>query len=99
MKRSNNAAFDITEIRIDAAPPELAATGHIAWISLLLNDRLRISGVTARRTLDGEFRLSFPARTSDDGSKHFYIRPINDEARVEIETAIFDALKGLTLSN
>ncbi len=99
MKRSNNAAFEISEIRIDTAPPELVETGQIAWVSFLLNDRLRVSGVTARRTLDGEFRLSFPARISDDGTKNFFIRPISDEARCEIEGAILDALKGLALSN
>lgn len=99
MKRSNNAAFDITEIRVDASPPELVETGQIAWVSFVLNDRLRVSGVTVRRTLDDEYRLSFPARTSDDGDKYFYVRPISNDARIEIETAIFDALKGLAISN
>ena len=49
-------------------------------------------GICLRRTADGRFALSFPARTDRAGRKHSYIRPADDEARKSIEREILGQL-------
>jgi DNA-binding cell septation regulator SpoVG len=67
------------------------ATGLLGFLSLTYGD-LVLDGVTLRRTTEGRFALSFPARTDRGGKRHPYFRPIDDAARQRIEREI---LKGL----
>lgn len=66
-------------------------TGLLGWLSVELRNVI-LDGITLRRTTDGRFALSFPARTDRDGRRHPYIRPINDSARKEIEAEILGQL-------
>jgi hypothetical protein len=67
-------------------------------ISFVLNGTLKIDGVTLRRTRDGRLTLSYPARRDRDGVEHFAIKPLGDQARVEIERQVFEAL-GLAVTS
>ena len=49
-------------------------------------------GITLRRTAEGRFTLSFPARTDRAGRRHSYIRPVDDAARRLIENEILGQL-------
>jgi DNA-binding cell septation regulator SpoVG len=48
-----------------------------------------IIDVTARRTADGRLVLSYPERRDRMGRRHSLVRPIDDAARREIESAVF----------
>ena len=63
-------------------------TGLIGWLSIYYG-LLVLDGLTVRRTADGKFALSFPARTDRAGNRHCYIRPVDDDARRAIEAAVF----------
>lgn len=65
--------------------------GLVGYLSFLVGD-LIIDNVTLRRTLDGHFTLSWPARTDRQGRKHSSIRPVSDEARRRIEQQVFAEL-------
>lgn len=65
--------------------------GLIGFLSLLVGD-LIVDNVTLRRTLEGEFRLSWPARTDRQGRKHPSVRPISDDVRRRIERQILGEL-------
>jgi hypothetical protein len=45
-------------------------------------------GLVLRKTIDGRFAISFPARTDRSGRRHSYIRPANDEVRKVIEAEL-----------
>jgi hypothetical protein len=94
VKRSMNPRerLRVTGVRFSEAPPREVATGLVGWISFELNDALRIDGCTLRRTLEGNLAISFPARRDRAGYQHFYVEPIDDWARREIEAAVFAAL-------
>lgn len=62
--------------------------GLIGFLSLFVGD-LVVDNVTLRRTLDGRYTLSWPARTDKHGKKHSAVRPVDDEARKRIERQIF----------
>lgn len=64
--------------------------GLLGFLSLEYG-QLILDGVVLRRTARGKLTLSYPARTDRAGRRHAYIRPIDDEARIQIEKAIFDA--------
>lgn len=62
-------------------------TGLCGWICVEYG-ALILDGICLRKTSDGRFVLSFPARSDRAGRKHSYIRPTDDEARQAIEAEI-----------
>ena len=58
--------------------------GLIGYVSVEFGG-LVLDGIVVRKTTDGRFTLSFPARTDRAGRKHPYIRPVSDQVRKEIE--------------
>ena len=61
-----------------------AHTGLLGYLSVNYGN-LVLDGITLRRTIDGGFALSFPARTDRAGRRHAFIRPADDTVRQEIE--------------
>ncbi len=82
----------ITEVRFVAAGPQERDRGLLGWVSCCLNGVLKLDGITVRRTVTGQLRLSFPERRDQAGGSHPYIRPLNDAARRAMEDAVFRAL-------
>ncbi len=82
----------VAQVRFTAASPGDQATGLIGYVSCILGDVLHLDGLVVRRTADGRLALAFPARRDASGRKHFFLRPLNDAARREIEAQIFRAL-------
>ena len=82
----------ITNITFRASDPLQERAGLLGWISATIDDRLRLDGLTLRRTADGRLTLSFPAKRDSTGRKHSYVRPIDDHTRIEIEQQVFHAL-------
>lgn len=68
-----------------------ACDGLVGFLSFFVGD-LIVDNVTLRRTLDGRFTLSWPARTDRSGRRHSTVRPVDDEARKRIERQIFAEL-------
>jgi len=89
MKDSNG--LHISDIQMMCASEIERQTGLLGWVSLNV-DSFRVTGITLRRTLTGNMTLSYPARNDKTGRQHFYIRPMNDSARREIEYKVFQAL-------
>ncbi len=53
---------------------------------------LVLDGIVLRKTTEGRYALSFPARTDRAGRKHSFIRPAGNEAREAIESEILRQL-------
>lgn len=83
----------VRDLRFTPAPASLARAGMLGWVSFRLGDGWLVDGVTVRRTLGGELRLSFPTRTDRSGRKRVLLRPASDEARCEIERAVLAQLR------
>jgi len=66
--------------------------GLLGWASFELYGHVRLDGVAVRRTRDGRLTLAFPERRDATGRRHPVVRPLNDEARREIEQQVFAAL-------
>ena len=66
-------------------------TGLLGFMSIEYGD-LILDSIVLRRTADGRFALSFPARTDRAGRLHPYCRPADDEARRQIEREILAQL-------
>jgi len=82
----------ISDVKFSAASPAEIETGHLGYVSVVLNGALRLDGLAVRRTADGRFTLSFPARRDASGQQHYYLRPLDDAARRDIEFQVFRAL-------
>lgn len=62
-------------------------TGMLGYLRVAYGS-LELDGIVLRKTAEGRFALSFPARTDRAGKKHSYIRPRDSEAREAIERQI-----------
>ena len=90
MERNGDLVID--KIEMMTAGPEAAESGLLGFIRCRLNGRLQLAGIALRKTRDGRHTLSFPARTDGAGEQHFYLRPMDDQTRIEIERQVFEAL-------
>jgi len=84
---------EVTEVLFTSARQEECRTGLLGYLAVVINDELKIDGLTLRRTKSGRLSVSFPGRTDAHGDWHFHIRPLNDAARRELERQVFAALK------
>ena len=82
----------VDRVVFSAAPEDAVKEGLIGFVSFRLNDRLQLDGIALRRTLDGRRVLSFPARRDSAGNQRFYVRPLDDAARRQIEDQVLAAL-------
>lgn len=83
----------ITDVHLARAARPDTRTGLLGWISFTLDGRLRVDGLTLRRTHDGRPVLSYPERTDQWGCGHPYLAPLDDETRRHIEREVVRALK------
>lgn len=81
----------LTDVQLTAASFAQTRTGLLGFISLRYGD-LRLDGVALRLTADGRHALSFPVRRDGRGREHPLVRPVDQDARDAIETAVFAAL-------
>jgi hypothetical protein len=70
-----------------AASESEVRSGLCGFLSVSYGE-LVLDGIVLRKTADGRFALSFPARTDRAGRKHSYIRPANDDVRKAIEAEL-----------
>ena len=70
-----------------AGTDEEVRTGLLGYLSVTMGNVV-LDGLTLRRTAAGTFAISFPARTDRHGNRHPIVRPVNDDARQQIEAAI-----------
>ena len=82
----------VSDVRFTAASPTGVASGLLGWASCTLNDSLRLDGIAVRRKADGGLALSYPARRDAVGRQHYYIRPLDDAARREVEHQLLSAI-------
>ena len=66
------------------ASDEDQRSGLLGYLSVTYGD-LVLDSIVLRRTADGHYALSFPARTDRAGRRHAFIRPADDAVRQEIE--------------
>ena len=83
----------ISEVSFTTASGHDARAGLLGWIRATVNDSLRLDGLTLRRTESGRLAISFPSRRDSSGRRHFFVRPVNDDARREVERQIIEALR------
>ena len=83
---------EIRDVSFQAARPELVETGLLGWIEFSVAGVLRIEGVTLRRTADGRYALCFPQRRMVRTHRAYYVRPLDERARRDIERQVFIAL-------
>jgi hypothetical protein len=82
------------EVRVRSwvrASDDEVRSGMLGFLSVEYGT-LILDSIVLRRTADGRFALSFPARTDRAGRRHSYVRPADDNARRQIEREILGQL-------
>ncbi len=90
--KESTQSIRIADVRFVHAPPGLAETGLVGFVSFDLNDLVRIDGVALRRTLRGRVALAFPARRDRTGRRQKPVRPLTPELGREIERQVLREL-------
>lgn len=88
----DSISLRVSEIRVVPAREEEVRSGLIAYLSFLVGGKLRIDGVTLRRTRGGRLILSFPAKRNGGGVERPFVRPIDSATREAIEQQVFAEL-------
>jgi hypothetical protein len=85
--------FWVSEVRARWCSAEAKRNGALAHLGMTINGGLRMDeGLYLRRTADGRYTVSFPARIR--GSfKRFFVRPLDDATRLEIEEQVIAELR------
>ena len=82
----------VTSVTLTPSRPLDQAEGLLGWVAVELNGELVVTGITLRRTRQGDLDLSFPARTDRRGRKHPIVR-VDDELRAAIEREVLGELR------
>ena len=83
----------ITDVTYSPAGEAAERDGLLGFVSFHVDHMVRVEGVMVRRTAVGRLALSFPRRRVDAvGEEQYFVRPVDDTARREVETQVFAAL-------
>ena len=82
----------VSEVTFAATGQRDRELGLFGFVSFLLNDAIKVDGVTLRKTRDGRLTLSYPAKKDAGGRSFPYFRPVSDEVRRSIESQVFAAI-------
>lgn len=83
----------VSEVSLVLGSDSDRAAGLLGFVSLVLNDSLRLDGLTLRRTNEGETQISFPSRRNRMGREFPYIRPLSEQVRVGLQLQVLRALR------
>ena len=82
----------VSTVRLFPGSHRDVESGLLGYVQFTLNGALCVDGVTLRRTRDNRLTLSYPAKRTPEGWDYHYIRPLDDQARRDIERQVFEAL-------
>ena len=85
------SASQVLVTRLVPAPARLLPSGVLGFATLEIGGLVVVEQVVVKRGRSKPRVLSFPARDDRHGKRHFTVRPLNDEARREIERVVFEA--------
>ena len=85
-------AFVVTSVHFTPASSADVARGLHGYLSFILNDGLRLDGITLRATKEGRTTLSYPSKRTCDGEQKPFVCPVNDVVRRIIECAVLTEL-------
>lgn len=82
----------VTNVRFTPATCRDVRSGLLGFVSFLLGGCMHVDGVSVRKTAAGRTTLTFPARRDSRGQDHPYLRPVDQQTRISIESQIFASL-------
>ena len=83
----------VTSVSFTPAPVLDQLDGLLGWAEIAIDDALAIENVAVRRSRAGRYYLSFPACDARTGRRRTLIRPLTNEARIDLEQQVFDHLR------
>ncbi len=82
----------VTDATLSPALQHDRARGLIGFVQIVINDTIALDGVTLRVDSDGRRYLGYPSRDTRGGSRFPYIRPLDENARQDVQRQVFAAL-------
>jgi len=94
---AERADLRIKLVRFTSPTPDEFASGLLAYISIEVNEALRLDGLTVRCTRAGRIEVQYPERTDGRGHRRPFARPTSTAVRREIERQLHAALRAQLL--
>ena len=85
--------FEITEVQIRRV--EDGRDGLLAWVSCVIGRAIFVNCIALRRGRDGTLFLTYPARRTSHGKRHYYWNPLTCEASQALQRAVMSAIREL----
>lgn len=97
MRRPDHAADEadplhVADVRFTAAPVNQRAQGVLGYVEFVLNGAFVVDAVQVRRTALGRTTLSYAHRLDRRGVQRFWLRPLSDAVRLEVERQVLAAI-------
>ena len=86
-------ALKLTDVTFTPAPPHQRALGLMGWIQCVAFGWFRLDGLQLRRGEDGRSIIKFPGKRNENGWEHALVRPVDANARREIEAELLAQLR------
>lgn len=86
-------SYEVTDVVFSPATAHEGARGLIGYVRLRLGGRLRLDGLTLRRTASGAMTVSFPVRRDRQGRSHTLVRLLGEDMRADFERQVIAALR------
>jgi DNA-binding cell septation regulator SpoVG len=83
----------LTGIRFKPASRSQRQTGLIGFVQCQVDGRWLLDGIRVCIAADSRVVIVFPSRIDASGNKHPIVRPVDDETRELVESAILDTLR------
>lgn len=84
----------VSSVAFTPAKPLERANGLLGWARFTVNDAFEFDSVTIRRAANGQLLLIFPGRRDGKDRQRYYVRPLTNAVRVEVEAQVFAQLHG-----
>ena len=82
----------VTSVAFTPAKPLDRAVGLLGWVRVTVNGAFEFDSITVRRAANGQLALGFPGRRDGGGRQRYFVRPLTDAVRVEVEAQVFAQL-------
>ena len=83
----------LDQVSFTPAPEWERRRGLLGFLKFVLPEGLLVDGVALRRSPDGRYLFTWPAKKDRFGRERHHVRPLDDEARRAIEGELLDHLK------
>ncbi|MCP3918732.1 MAG: hypothetical protein GY711_24565 [bacterium] len=82
----------VTDATFSQALERDHARGLLGFVQIVISDTIVLDGITLRVSSGGRRYLSYPSKNTRSGARFPFVRPVGEDARLDVQRQVFAAL-------